>query len=124
MTQHRSFRLTPHVKATETKAAVEHRSFRLTRDPNAPPLNLGSVRECFVVGVAQQMLLLFVSALLLDGGRVYGRVLVASMAYWIFVIVFSFRRAKQPTEFDLLYLKYGIWPTMFLTSIVASMLGR
>ena len=102
-----------------------HRSFRLTRGSSGiefPPV--GSLREAFWVGVAQQLFFLVFSALLLDTGIVHRRVLVALIGAWCFVLILLIRRRNSPTKGDLLFLKYGIWPLVLIACVLAELIGR
>lgn len=98
----------------------EHKSFRLTGE--AP--SVGSLREAFVVAVVHQIVLLPLAALLLDGGAVLRRVVVASVAFWCFVLALLIRRRDRPTTWDVVFVKYGIWPLLAVTIVVAKIFGR
>ena len=99
----------------------------LREDPRASPDEEGSVgplRSAFWVAIAQQVPVLCLSALLLDGGVVYRRVTIAMVAYWCFVAVFLVRRRDRPTNVDGLFIKYGIWPLIVVVNLAAQLLGR
>ena len=111
---------------TETESPPTHRSFRLTRGSSGGiefP-DVGSLREAFWVGVAQQLFLLVFSALLLDTGIVFRRVVVATIGFWCFVLIFLIRRRNSPTKGDLYFIKYGIWPLILIACVLAELIGR
>jgi hypothetical protein len=117
--EHRSFRLTP----IGAKESVVHRSFRLTPEANVKPIELAEIRQAFVMGLFVQLASLAFTALLLDLGVMFRCCLIATIAYWCFVIMFALRGAR-PTEIDLFVIKYGIWPFTALVVLIAPLLGR
>lgn len=100
----------------------QHRSFRLTRESRKTPPTFGELREAFVVAVALQILAIAASALLLDGGVMFRQVIIASIAYWCFVIMFALRGARA-SDVDRFLIKYGVLPLTVMTDLVAILLG-
>ena len=106
------------------KIDPQHRSFRLT--PNDTLLcaaPLGAQRKAFRAAIVQQAGLFVLSGSLLDLVVVFRRVLVAMIVYWCFVLLVLLRRRKELTGVDLLLVKYGIWPLLATTGLVARWLG-
>ena len=84
----------------------------------------GTMRKALSFAIAQQTIILVLSALLLDGGGVLHRVTVAMVAFWCFVLIVLVRRRTQPMSGDILFIKYGIWLLMPIAGLVANLLGR
>ena len=103
---------------------MDRRSFRLTREATVNPTMLAEIRQAFVCGVFIQVAsLAFSLTMILDMGELFRRVVIASIAYWCFVILFALRGAR-PTEIDLYVIKYGVWPLAALTVLIAMLMGR
>lgn len=86
--------------------------------------SVGTLREAFTFAIAQQMPLLVFSALILDGGVLFRVVLVATIAFWCFILVFMARRRDKPTNVDTLFIKYGIWVLFLIACAFVILLGR
>jgi len=72
----------------------------------------GSIRKAPLLAVIQQFRLLNFSALLLDGGRFFRCVLIATIGYWAAASLILARRLDRPTDSDIALLKWGIWPML------------
>jgi hypothetical protein len=59
-------------------------------------------------GLKVQAVLGALSLLVLDLGETQRAFLIAFVCQWITVLVIRFRRPHNPTEFDLLFIRYGI----------------
>jgi hypothetical protein len=96
----------------------------LTREATVSPTALAEIRQAFVWGVFVQVAsLAFSLIMILDMGELFRRVVMASIVYWCFVIMFALRGAR-PTNVDLFMIKYGVWPFSVLVVLIASLLGR
>ena len=106
----------PNVEPTES-SVTNHRSFRLTRCSTSPDasITVGSFRDALVFSLVQQLPLLVLSALLLDGGLVFQRVAIASIAYWVMTLLIMIRRGRNMSRSDILLLKWGFLPLLLTT---------
>ena len=108
----------------EDTAPNKHRSFRLTPSPESADdsVALSTLRDAISFTLIQQLPILLLSALLLDGGWVFKRVAVASVAFWIITLIILMRRGRNMPKSDLLLIKWGYLP-MLLTSCVLWAVG-
>lgn len=67
-----------------------------------------------------QALLGLLTALVLDGGRLFGFFKVALLAEWIVICLIVFRRPKMPTNWDLSFIRIGIVPLFLMTGVIAT----
>jgi hypothetical protein len=70
-------------------------------------------RTAIVSSIIWQVTILILSALVLDGGRVFHICVVASTAFWPMTALITFRRPTSPTTIDLLAIRWG-YPLMVL----------
>ena len=61
----------------------------------------------FLTALLIQVFFLVLSALLLDGGRMLRCVQVAVLSHWAATAIILFRRPKNPTQADLMIVKYA-----------------
>ena len=108
----------------EGTAPNKHRSFRLTPSPESADdsVALSTLRDAISFTLIQQLPILLLSALLLDGGWVFKRVAVASVAFWIITLIILMRRGRNMPKSELLLIKWGYLP-MLLTSCVLWAVG-
>jgi hypothetical protein len=59
------------------------------------------------LALVEQVLLLGLSALLLDGGHLFRVCVIATLAYWAASVMIVVRRPVAPTSFDLAFIRYG-----------------
>jgi hypothetical protein len=71
-------------------------------------------------GVVQQLVLLGLSALMLDGGRTLRLCAIAAVAYWAAALLIIARRPAAPTRADRTFLRYGY----LVLPVVAGILSR
>ena len=109
----------PKAELTET-APAEHRSFRLTRSSESADDNVvvGTFGDAISFALVQQLPLLLLSALLLDGGLVFKRVAIASVAFWILTLIILIRRGRNMLDSDTLMIKWGYLPILLATCIL------
>ena len=98
----------------------EHKSFRLTPGSDGPDSSVvvGSFRSALVFSLVLQLPLLFLAALILDGGQIFKRFAIASVAIWILVLIFGIRRGSRMTDTDILFVKWGYLPILLITCIM------
>ena len=110
---------TPDAGAKES-APTKHQSFRLTAGSTSPDasVTVGTFRDAIVFTMFQQLPLLMLSAMLLDGGLVFKRVAIASVAYWILVVIIMIRRGRNIPDADKLLVKWGYLPLLLITCIL------
>ena len=84
-------------------------------------------RQAIFEAVGLQVLLGFLSLLILDGGTTARICGVALVAFWIGALVLIWRRPKWPTPTDIQVLRFGYLPVVvlafFLVHFVWSMRG-
>ena len=109
----------PKAELTET-APTEHRSFRLTRISESADDNVvvGTFGDAISFALVQQLPLLLLSALLLDGGLVFKRVVIASVAFWILTLIILIHRGRNMLDSDTLMIKWGYLPILLATCIL------
>ena len=97
----------------------EHRSFRLTPSSNATDdsLVVGSARSAVKFALVLQVPLLCLAALILDGGLIFRRFVIASIAFWILVLIIRIRRGSEIPDSDILLIKWGYLPILLITCI-------
>jgi hypothetical protein len=100
-------------------SASRHQSFRLTPVSTQPDANATIVtfREAIVFALVQQLPLLLLSAMLLDGGSVLKRVTIAAVAFWILTLLVMIRRNRNMLDSDMLAVKWGYLPLLLVTCI-------
>lgn len=64
-------------------------------------------RKGFQLALVEQMLVLGLSALVLDGGRLFRVCGIATLVYWTVAMLIVGRRPASPTSFDLVLIRYG-----------------
>ena len=101
-------------------SATKHRCFRLTPGSASPDalFSVGPFRDAIVFTLVQQIPLLMLSALLLDGGLVFKRVAIASIAFCILTLVIMVRRGPNLPDTDILLVKWGYLPVLLVTCIL------
>jgi len=92
-----------------SKAQWQRRSFEFA--PQYGPAFL----TCLVVQVA----LFFLTALVLDGGQLNRFCFLTITCQWIGNFVILGRRPASPTTMDLLFIRYGMVPLLFVTPFIA-----
>lgn len=109
----------PNVDPTES-ATTKHRSFRLTAGTTSPDasVTVGTLRDAIVFTLFQQLPLLILTAMLLDGGLVFKRVAIASLAYWILILMIMIRCGRYMSDVDILLVKWGYLPLLLVTCIL------
>lgn len=100
----------PRIDRTDS-VAPKHRSFRLTPEV---ALSDGSIKvwtfgEALVFALVEQLPLLLLAALLLDGGMIFKQVGVTSLVFWIMVLMIMIRRGEDVTKMDILIVKWGFF---------------
>lgn len=68
-----------------------------------------------------QALLGLLTALVLDGGRLFGLFKVALLTEWLVIFLIVFRRPKMPTNWDLSFIRIGILPLFLMTGGIATL---
>ncbi len=71
----------------------------------------------FKTALLIQAMLAVATVLLLDFGQTHRAFWVAFLCQWAMVWIILFRRAIHPTCLDLLLVRYGIVPLLFIVSI-------
>ena len=79
---------------------------------------VGTFRDAIVFTLVQQLPLLLLSAMILDGGLVFKRVAIASLAFWILTLIIMLRRGRNIAKSDLLFIKWGYLPILLATCVL------
>ena len=105
---------------TEEPAVPQHQSFRLTQDSTAPDASLpiDTFRDAVIFTLVLQIPLLLITALILDGGLIFKRVAIASVAFWILTLIIKIRRRPKLPDSDVLLVKWGYLPVLLITCIM------
>jgi hypothetical protein len=85
-------------------------SFRLSKQPEILP----PFRNTINFAVAQQIIILVMTSLILDGGDSFRICGVAALAFWAGVGTIRFRR-QIPTKGDIIFIKGVYLPLCFLS---------
>jgi len=81
-------------------------------------------RAAIKVAILLQVLLTLFIGLLLDGGYTAGIGACVMGGFWIGVAAVVFRRPRNPTPLDLLYVRWGYVPLLVLSVIIAPVIPR
>ena len=82
----------------------------------------GAYRPAVTFALVTQVILLFVSLLILDGGDTTRRVVISMVAFWCAAVVLILRNPGTAKKSDLLYLRAGFFPVLLLTYMIASLI--
>jgi hypothetical protein len=74
--------------------------------------------------LVQQAIVLFLSALILDGGDVFHTCLGALAAFWIGAAIIGVRRPQTPTRLDLALIRFGYIPLCILAYLSTQFVWR
>ena len=109
----------PNANFTES-AVTQHRSFRLTQNSPSSDASVtaGTFRDAIRFSLVQQVPLLLVSLLILDGGLIFKRVGIASVGFWILTLIIMIRRGRNMPDSDILLIKWAYLPLLLATSIL------
>lgn len=80
-----------------------------------PALRFGGILQA-VLGI--------LTALLLDGGRIFGFFGVGFFAYWLIVGLILVRRPLAPTKGDIIFIRWGIVLTLFVAGNCAPFIWK
>ena len=97
----------------------QHRSFRLTDEANSSTsLATETPRRAIASSIVQQVPLLLLTSLILDGGLIFNRFAIAAVAYWTIALIMLLRSQREMTATDLRLLKWGYLPLVLITCIL------
>jgi hypothetical protein len=85
-------------------------------DQPTTPGTTAEFRSALIDGLKIQLPILVLTALLLDGGRVFHITKVAACAYWPMVGLIYFNRRSSPTNLDLAAVRYGYIVILLIVS--------
>jgi hypothetical protein len=80
--------------------------------------------DAIKAAVAQQVVILLLASLVLDGGLMLRMATLAAAGSWAFNIVIVARRPRSPTPTDVLIVKYGFWLAALVSFVLAPIMGR
>jgi len=89
--------------------------------PAEPAVNDGTPAFLRVV-LLQQIPLLFLSSLLLDGGGAFRGYCVGAIAHWAVIGIILIRRRR--TRIDMIIVRWGFIPIVILTGLIALLVIR
>lgn len=89
-----------------------HRSFQMTRTESALDSHfpVGTIGDAVRFTLLQQIFLLFMTSLILDGGGLLRCTLFATVAFWAMFALISVTRRLRYRDSDLLLFKWGYVP--------------
>lgn len=96
----------PSMPLSKESCATEH--------SNPEPTNLGSWFDDWFV-LVQHSIVIFLSGLVLDGGRLFQTVIYATAAYWVGALIIMFRRGPDYTRADWILLRWGYIPLCIIS---------
>jgi hypothetical protein len=103
----------------QEKHGTEHRSFRLTDEAGRSASTANETPwRAIVSSLAQQIPLLGLTSLILDGGLIFNRFAIAAIGYWAIAIIMLLRRQPEMTDTDLWLLKWGYLPLVVITCML------
>ena len=108
----------PNIDAPQSQG--KHRSFRLTthESDSEPSLVVGTFRNAITFSLITQIPLLLLGASILDGGLIFRRFLIASLAYWTIVLIIRMRSRTNISDTDILLAKWGYWPILLVVCLL------
>jgi hypothetical protein len=77
-----------------------------------------------VFSLIQQLPLLMLSSLILDGGQLFKHVAIASVAVWILVLVAWIRRGRTSSNLDWQIVKWSFAPFLLITFVLSMVISR
>ena len=93
--------------------------------PDEPPPqpDARTYGRAIVLAAAQQVVVLALASLVLDGGRSLRACVTAAGLSWICALLPMLRHSKQPTRLDLVIVKYGFWFVLLLVGTSVALFG-
>ncbi len=86
------------------------------------------MRSAFKTAAGVHVILIVLTALMLDFGRSNQFCIVAMIGYWLGTLFILLRRRKAPTRLDLWFIRYGVIPLWltapYLAGIAYDFIGR
>ena len=109
----------PSKPAPPKRKAPKHRSFRLTlrNDSETGAVEI-TFADAFIYTLGQQLFLVMLTAMFLDGGLALRRVGIASIVFWIVTFVILARSWRAMPYFSMLFIKWGYLVVMIVTWIL------
>lgn len=109
----------PPTAPRDETGVAKHRSFRLTS--SASPVDeyvvVGTLQNAIWFSVIQQVPLLLLSGLILDGGMIFKRIAIASIAYWVMTLIILSRRWLNTSDSDILLVKWAFLPILLVVCV-------
>ncbi len=114
-------------------SAVCFVGYRLYRRQSAPQLcdivvSPKEWKSAFQTAIILQAFIIFLAALVLDGGLILHGCVVAALAYWAMAAVIVLRRHNAPTQSDLRAISCGYLVILFVVQLIGqpiwALLGR
>lgn len=78
-----------------------------------------SIGQSIKAAIWQQVILLVLTVLILDGGQIFQMTVIAAIAHWITIAAISVRRRSKPTQVDLAVIKFGFIPMILIVGRMA-----
>jgi len=74
--------------------------------------------------LAQQVVVLLFTSMILDGGDIFTMCLVALVGFWVGAVIICVRRPQTPTRVDLLFIRFGYFPLCILAVVLTLFIWR
>jgi hypothetical protein len=81
-------------------------------------------RPAIRFALLQQIPILILTALMLDGGRALRYWGIVMLAHWLAVLLIVVRRPARPTPGDLAVIRYGCWLILIAVVLIAPLVSR
>ena len=78
---------------------------------------VGTLQNAIWFSVIQQVPLLLLSGLILDGGMIFKRIAIASIAYWVMTLIILSRRWLNTSDSDILLVKWAFLPILLVVCV-------
>jgi hypothetical protein len=70
-----------------------------------------------------QLPFLFLTALILDSGKIFQTAIIAALAFWVGTLVLILARRRIQTRDDFQFIRYGYWIVFGIAVAIVRLLG-
>ncbi len=81
-------------------------------------------RPAIRIALLQEIPLLALASLILDGGGMFRVLSVAVLSHWAAILFILGRRPRSPTRLDLALIRFGFWSMPIIIGMVAPIVWR
>ena len=91
---------------------------------STPIASASPYRMAITSAVVQQVIVLVLASMILDGGDLLAFCLVACLAFWVGVVFIRLRRGQTPTKMDLILIRSSYLLLCIITFFVVHLVWR